>query len=185
VNELVAWTNNALKNQEVHRLTVIANFIVEFLKIHPFLDGNGRLSRVLTNLLLLRAGYEYVPFVSHEKLIENSKADYYVALRRSQATFGTPSETITPWMEYLLKVLLEQAKTAVNLLTTEEIEKLLSPNQLKVWQYLSETPEATPGKIAKATGVARPTVSQALNRLIKLKKVERIGMGSTTRYRRV
>jgi Fic family protein len=183
--ELIAWANDALQAKESHPLIIIAGFVVEFLKIHPFQDGNGRLSRVLTNLLLLQTGYEYVPYVSHEKLIEDSKVDYYVALRKSQITFGTSSESITAWTEYFLGVLLNQAKQAIALLSAEDIEKLLSPQQLKVWGYLGAMQEATPGQIAEATGVARPTVSQALDRLLGMKRVERIGIGRTTRYRKL
>jgi Fic family protein len=185
MQESVEWAHATLSSSDNHPLIVIASFIIEFLKIHPFLDGNGRMSRVLTNLLLLRAGYDYVPYVSHEKLIETSKADYYIALRQSQTTFGTKSETITPWVEYFLGVLLKQAEQAAKLLSAEDIENLLSPQQLKVWIYLGEVEEATPGLIAASTGVARPTVSQALNRLVQMKRVERIGMGSTTRYRKL
>ena len=185
MQELIAWTQDALQAKENHPLIVIAAFIVGFLKIHPFVDGNGRLSRVLTNLLLLQAGYAYVPYVSHEKLVEDSKGDYYVALRRSQTTFGTESESIAPWVEYFLSVSLEQAEHAIKLLTAEDIETLLSPQQLKVWGYLGEVQEATPGKIVEHTGVARPTVSQALSRLMAMDRVERIGRGSTTRYRRL
>jgi len=183
--ELVTWTSDALQANESHPLIIIASFVVEFLKIHPFLDGNGRLSRVLTNLLLLQAGYAYVPYVSPEKLIEDSRVDYYVALRKSQITFGTNSESITAWTEYFLGVVLDQAKQAIALLSAEDIEKLLSPQQLKVWSYLGDVQEATPGLIAEATGVARPTVSQALSRLVEMKRAERIGMGRTTRYRKL
>jgi Fic family protein len=183
--ELIAWAQNALQAKENHPLIVIAAFIVGFLKIHPFVDGNGRLSRVLTNLLLLQAGYAYMPYVSHEKLVEDSKGDYYIALRRSQTTFGTESESIAPWVEYFLSTSLEQAEHAMKLLTAEDIETLLSPQQLKVWGCLGEVEEATPGQIAKHTGVARPTVSQALSRLMEMSRVERIGRGSTTRYRRL
>lgn len=185
MQELITWTQDALQAKEQHPLIIIAAFIVGFLKIHPFLDGNGRLSRVLTNLLLLQAGYAYAPYVSHEKLIEDSKGDYYVALRRSQKTFGTKLESIAAWAEYFLSVSLEQAEHAIKLLTTEDIETLLSPQQLKVWVYLGEIEEATPGRIAEQTAVARPTVSQALSRLMKMNRVERIGRGSTTRYRKL
>jgi Fic family protein len=183
--ELIDWASNALKTKESHPLAIISGFIVEFLKIHPFLDGNGRLSRILTNLFLLQTGYAYISYVSLEKLIEDSKTDYYIALRKSQATFGTESESITAWTEYFLGILLEQAKQAIALLSAEDIEKLLSPQQLKVWGYLGEVHEATPGRITEATGVARPTVSQVLTRLVGMKKVERIGMGRTTRYRKL
>lgn len=84
MNELVAWTRVSLDERKYHPLLIIASFVVEFLKIHPFLDGNGRLSRILTNLPMLQAGYEYVPYVSHEKLVEDSKIGYYIALRKSQ-----------------------------------------------------------------------------------------------------
>ncbi len=78
MQELMEWTQNAIAEKKIHTLVIIANFIVEFLKIHPFQDGNGRMSRILTNLLMLQHGYEYVPYVSHEKLIEDNKAEYYI-----------------------------------------------------------------------------------------------------------
>lgn len=184
MQELVEWTRDALALREFHPLLVIGNFIVEFLNIHPFQDGNGRLSRILTNLLLLQHGYAYMPYVSHEKLIEDNKADYYVVLRRSQKTLKTDSENVAPWMEFFLNVLLTQSKMAIELLSKENIEKLLSKKQLSVWQYLQEVDEATPGEIAKKAGVARPTVSQAIDALLRLKKIERIGLGRTTRYRK-
>ena len=185
MQELVEWTQNAIVEKKIHTLILIANFIVEFLKIHPFQDGNGRMSRILTNLLMLQHGYEYVPYVSHEKLIEDNKVEYYVVLRKSQKTFGTKAEDLSPWFEFFLNVSLTQSKEALALISKESIEKLLSPKQLLVWQYLLTTDEATPGEIAKATEVARPTVSQAIDTLFRLKKVERIGQGRTTRYRRM
>ncbi len=185
MQELVAWAQGALKEKANHPLVVIASFIVEFLAIHPFQDGNGRLARILTNLLMLKSGYAYVPYVSHEKLIEDNKAEYYLALRNSQTTLKTPRENITAWLEFFLNASLEQAKQAMELLSRENIEKLLSPKQLVVWEHLEKVAEATPGEIVKATGVARPTVSQALDVLLRLKKIERIGQGRTTRYRKV
>ncbi len=184
MGELVAWTNSALASGEHHPLVVIANFVVEFLKIHPFLDGNGRLSRVLTNLLLLRAGYSYVPYVSHEHLVERRKTEYYLALRRSQTTFGTASETIQPWLEFFVDVCYQQALQAKGLLSAEAIEQLLSPRQLLVWNFLGTVHEAAPGEIATATGVPQPTVAQALDKLMALGRVERLGLGRATRYRR-
>jgi len=182
--ELVEWTREAIVLKEIHPLIVIGNFLVEFLNIHPFTDGNGRLSRVITNLMMLKAGYTYVPYVSHEKLVEDNKAEYYVALRKSQKTLKTNDSNITPWLEFFFNVLLTQAKQAIELLSKENIEKLLSPKQLMVWGYFNRVSEATPGEISKITKVARPTVSQALDTLLRLKKVERIGQGRTTRYRR-
>ena len=134
---------------------------------------------------MLHTGYPYVPYISHEKLIEDNKADYYVALRKSQKTIKTDKENISAWLDFFLKITLLQAERAIDLLSRENVELLLSPKQLTVWQYLENVAEATPGEITKTTQVARPTVSQALDVLVRLKKVKRIGQGRTTRYRKI
>ena len=183
--ELVEWTQEALAEKKYHPLLIVGNFLVEFLQIHPFEDGNGRLSRVLTNLLLLKEGYLYIPYNSHEKLVEDNKPEYYLALRQSQKTFKTENETIYPWLDFFFIIFLKQSKMAVELLSKENIEKLLSKKQLSIWQYLQTVEEAAPGEIAKKAKVARPTVNQALDKLLRLKKVERIGLGRSTRYRKL
>ncbi len=183
--ELVEWTIRELKEQKVEPLLIIANFVVEFLNIHPFQDGNGRASRILTNLLLLQAGFLYMPYVSHEKLVEDKKTEYYIALRRSQTTFKTKKETIVPWLEFFFDVFLEQSKMAIKLLSKENVEKLLSLLQKKVWEYLQTVDEATPKQISKNTEVYRPTINQVLVKLIELNLIERIGQGRATRYRKV
>lgn len=183
--ELVDWTNDALREKIYHPLLVIGHFLVSFLKIHPFKDGNGRLSRILNNLLMLQTGYEYVQYVSHEKLVEDNKPEYYVALRKSQTTFGTEKETIIPWLEFFLDMILKQSEMALDLLSKENIEKLLTKKQLAVWDYLQSADGATPGEIAGATNIAQPTVRQALAKLLKLKKIERLGQGRTTRYQKI
>lgn len=183
MQELMTWTSAALADRRHHPLLAIGNFVVEFLKIHPFTDGNGRLSRVLTNLLLLQAGYEYMPYVSHEKLVEDNKAEYYISLRKSQQTFDTDQENITPWMDFFLGRVLRQSQLAVDLLRGEEIDKLLTAKQRAVLQYLHQVIEASPGEIAEATKVTQPTVRQALAKLLKLKKIERLGQGRSTSYK--
>ena len=183
MQELVEWVQLALKTKEIHPLFIVGNFIVEFLKIHPFQDGNGRLSRILTNLLLLQTGYQYAPYISHEKLIEDNKADYYVALRSSQKTMGRKSENIVQWLEFFFNILLTQAKMAIELLSDKNIEKHLTQKQLRVWEYLKGVQETSPAELSKQTNVARPTINQVLDKLIRLKKIERIGLGRGTRYR--
>ena len=185
MQQLVEWTQAALGEKRHHPLLIVGNFLVEFLNIHPFQDGNGRLSRILTNLLMLKAGYLYMPYASHEKLIEDNKPDYYLALRRSQKTIKTDRENVSPWLEFFFEVVLKQAQMAVDLLSAENLEKLFSPKQLAVWNYFQKTGEAAPGEIALKTGVARPTVNQALEKLLKLKKIERLGLGRSTRYRKI
>jgi Fic family protein len=184
MQELVETTRNGFQGKKWHPLLIIGHFIVEFLNIHPFQDGNGRLSRIFTNLLLLKAGYLYMPYVSHEKLIEDNKPDYYLTLRKSQKTLKSDKPNIVPWLDFFLPLIFSQSQAALELLSGENIDKLLSPKQIAVWEYLQTVPEATPGEIARHAKVARPTVSQALDRLTRLRKVERIGMGRTTRYRK-
>lgn len=183
--ELVEWTQTAIKEKKYHPLLIASNFVVEFLNIHPFEDGNGRLSRIITNLLLLKEGYLYMPYVSHEKLVEDNKPEYYMALRKSQKTLKSKHENILPWLEFFLPVFLQQSKMAVDLLSAENIERLLSPKQLAVWQYLQSVGEAAPLEISKKAKVARPTVNQALDRLLSFKKIERFGLGRSTRYRKL
>ncbi len=183
MQELTEWTQKALKEKTYHPLLVIGAFIVEFLQIHPFEDGNGRLSRIITNFLMLKAGYLYVPYVSHEKLIEDNKPEYYLALRTSQKTLKTNHENISVWFSFFLTIILKQSFMAVDLLSEENIEKTLSQNQLAAWLYLQKVDQAAPLEIAKQAGIARPTVNQVMNKLVRLKKVERIGLGRSTRYR--
>ncbi|MDP2940054.1 MAG: Fic family protein [Candidatus Omnitrophota bacterium] len=185
MQELVKATQNAFEAKKYHSLLIVGDFLVEFLNIHPFQDGNGRISRILTNLLLLQAGYQYMPYVSHEKLIEDNKADYYMALRKSQKTLKTKNPDIIPWLDFFLSVIHKQSQLAVELLSKENIEKLLSPKQIAVWEYLQSVDEASPGDIAVKTKVARPTVAQALGKLMRLKKIERVGLGRSTRYRKI
>lgn len=182
MQELVEWTQAALREKKIHPLLVVGNFIVEFLSIHPFQDGNGRLSRVLTNLLLLKEGYLYMPYVSHEKVIEDNKIDYYLALRKSQTS---KKEDITPWLEFFLDVFYKQSKMAVELLSAENVEKLLSPAQSVIWEYLQKIGEATPLEMSRHAKIPRPTVNQVIDKLLRLKKIERIGLGRATRYRKL
>lgn len=180
--DLIGWTYTALEENRFHPLLVIANFLVDFLKIHPFQDGNGRLSRVLTNLLLLRSGYQFAQYVSHEQIVERRKDEYYVALRKSQETFDTEKDTIAPWLNFFLSVVKEQATKALSFLEEEKVEDTLSPKQYEVWKYISGVGDAARGDIVKATGIAEATVNQAIDRLIELGKVKRIGRGRGTRY---
>lgn len=182
MQELIDWTNDAFEKNRFHALLVIANFIVEFLKIHPFEDGNGRLSRILTNLLLLSFGYQFVQYVSHEQIVERRKDEYYISLRKSQETFKTDHDTISPWLNFFLSVVREQATKALLYLEEEKVEDTLSPKQYDVWKYVSSVSEAAPGEIVKATDIALGTVRQALNRLLELEKIKRIGRGRATRY---
>lgn len=182
MQELVDWITDALEKNRFHPLLTIATFIVEFLKIHPFEDGNGRLSRVLTTVLLLRSGYKFAEYISHEQIIERRKDEYYLALRKSQETFNTEKETIAPWLNFFLSVIKEQATKALTFVGEENVEDTLSPKQNEVWKYISSVGDASRGDIVKATGIVEGTINQALDRLIELGKVKRVGRGRGTRY---
>lgn len=181
--ELTTVTTQELASGKYHPLLLIGHFIVQFLQIHPFSDGNGRLSRILTNLLLLQAGYAYIPYISHEKIIEDNKPDYYMSLRQSQKTFATKNPTVIPWLDFFLDVVLEQSQYAIGLLTTENLEKLLSPTQIKVWEYLQRQKEATPMELSEKLNIPRPTINQVTSKLIALKKIERLGQGRAVKYK--
>jgi Fic family protein len=180
----IEWTNEQLESRHIHPLLVIANFIFEFLAIHPFSDGNGRLSRALTNLLLLQAGYGYIPYVSLDEIIEQTKVDYYLALRATQKNHGTDHEDVSPWVDYFLTALTEQTERARKIMNEDQPEKLLSEKQKKVYQFFIEGKEIGVAEILRLLNgeIERETIKQALSRLVKLKLLERIGQGRGTRY---
>ena len=102
MHELVAWVNEQLANHEIHPLIVIGVFVYQFLSIHPFQDGNGRLSRLLTTLLALREGYPFIQYVSFENIIEHRKKEYYTALMSAQQHRGTEKEILSAWLIFFL-----------------------------------------------------------------------------------
>ena len=110
MTELVTWMQEEREAERLHPLLLIALFVVVFLEIHPFQDGNGRLSRVLTTLLLLQAGYAYVPYSSLESVIEQNKEAYYLALRQTQGTIRTDAPNWQPWLVFFLRSLAEQVR---------------------------------------------------------------------------
>ena len=184
MDEVLAWMHAALKERSLHPLLVIANFIFEFLAIHPFHDGNGRLSRALTNLLLLQAGYEYIPYVSLEEIIEDRKEEYYFSLRGAQRGHKTENEDISTWVMFLLEALVMQAEQARALIEHDDPRRLLSGRQSDVFALFDTHQELTPRDIRTQTGIPMPTVKQALARLVELKIIQRVGLGRATRYRK-
>jgi Fic family protein len=183
MQELVAWTKQELEDDNFPTLLIIANFIFEFLAIHPFQDGNGRMSRILTNLLLLQSGYEFCPFVSHEKIIEDNKADYYIALNQTQQSWKSDNEDVSSWVLFFLKVLETQSQQALKLMIDEPTELFLSDLQNQVWEYANSVDTFSRKEVVEATGVNIRTVDYTLRKLIEMNKIERFGQGRATRYR--
>lgn len=186
MDDVIYWLHEEMGRKETHSLILIANFIFEFLAIHPFTDGNGRLSRALTILLLFKTGYTYVPYVSLDEIIEEKKIEYYLALRRTQSKHKTKKEDITEWLNFLLDALLEQVKRAQAIMEEDQPEKLLSEKQLSVYQlFRTETLSVSEiSKLLKDT-IPMATLKQALPRLVTLKLIEKIGSGRGTRYRKL
>src|SRR5262249_586426 len=108
--ELVGWLKDARELHRLHPLLITGVFIVVFLEIHPFQDGNGRLSRILTTLLLLQADYAYVPYSSLESVIEHNKEGYYLALRQTQKTIHAAAPDWEPWLTFFLRALQHQKR---------------------------------------------------------------------------
>lgn len=183
----LAWTTQQLETGEVHPLLAIANFIFEFLAIHPFKDGNGRLSRALTNLLLLKTGYGYTPYVSLDEIIEETKTDYYLALRATQKNHKKDHQDIAPWLDYFLGALLEQTVRARKIMEKDQPEKLLSEKQLEIYRLFDtgETLSVADIDVSLKGGMPQSTIKQALSRLVKLKLLERIGQARSSRYKKI
>ena len=103
--ELIEWTNIQWNEKAIHPIIVLAVFVYEFLSIHPFQDGNGRLSRLLTTLFLLQQGYEFMQYISFENHIENNKKQYYDALMSGQRKRIAQEEIIDKWLVFFLESL--------------------------------------------------------------------------------
>ncbi|MCK5122816.1 MAG: Fic family protein [Candidatus Pacebacteria bacterium] len=183
MDDLFEWQKERQEKKDLHSLAIIANFIFEFLAIHPFIDGNGRLSRALTNLMMLQNGYGFVPYVSLEEIIEEKQVEYYLSLRKTQKNHKTRNEDITPWLNFFLDAVLAQIEKALNLLEGKENRKLLSGAQEKVYDLFIGGIELKVSEIQKKTKIPMPTVKQSVSRLAEYKMIEKIGQGSATRYR--
>ena len=164
--ELVAWFNDSVQDGDLHPLLVIGIFAVVFLEIHPFQDGNGRLSRVLTTLLLLRAGYLFVPYSSLESIIERSKEGYYLALRRTQGTIRTTAPDWLPWLTFFLKAIQRQVR---HLYKKVEREKLLLEKlpdlSVQILDHVRAHGRITVSDAVTVTGVSRNTLKPHFKRL--------------------
>jgi len=185
MQELVQWYKWAKDANFKHPLILLANFIFEYLAIHPFQDGNGRTSRLLTNLILLREGYHFTTLVSHEKIVEANKADYYLALNRTQKSWKTDHEDLSPFLMFFLQVIQEQAREALKILTGENTDYLLSGKQLALWQWASTlaNKEFTRMEAVAYLGFPIRTVESIIKKLLEMKRIERLGEGRATRYR--
>lgn len=181
--ELIDWTHQALDKQTHHPLVVVAVFVVVFLKIHPFVDGNGRLSRLITHWLLRRAGYEHIAFASLEKVIESSKEDYYLALRRTQATLLDPKPNWQPWLNYFLRALLEQKQKLETIMEREQaLNAQLPPLARALLEIIEQRGRLSVAEAVVLTGANRNTIKTHLKRLAQNGQIRRRGAGRGSWY---
>lgn len=184
MGELVDWYNWAMSCQAKHTLIIIANFIFEYLAIHPFQDGNGRTSRLLTNLMLLQQGYLFTRVISHEKIIEAKKIDYYKALNQTQASWKK-EEDISAWLVFFLDVLVNQSSQALHLMQEDQIEHFLSIKQLEFWRWIhaSDLDEFSRKIACESLNFPQRTVESIIKKLLDMKRLEKLGQGRSIRYR--
>ncbi len=180
---LSAWLASRLREKEFHPLLVSAAYLLEFLAIRPFADGNGRMGRLLTNLLLLRCGHAYLPYGSLEKAIAGGWTDYYLALRKSQASRNLPRPDISPWLLAFLDSLRVLQRAVGKTMSRLHRERALSGNQAAVLEIARGRGEVTNRSAAAELGLSRETAKQTLNRLTALGALRRLGAGRATRYR--
>jgi Fic family protein len=183
MTELIAWVHAARVEGRSHPLLVIAVFIVVFLEIHPFQDGNGRLSRILTTLMLLRAGYAYVPYTSLESVIEQDKEAYYLALRQTQRTIRTERPDWQPWLLFFLRVLDSQKNRLAAKIEREKIVLAEMPDlSVRILDFARAHGRVSAGDMVKLLGASRNTLKQQFRQLVERGHLTRHGGGRTTWY---
>lgn len=183
MTDLVKWAADALRDGRLHPLIVVAIFIVSFLAIHPFQDGNGRLSRVLTTLLLLRAGYAYVPYSSLESVIEQSKERYYLTLRQTQGTLRSDKPDWLSWLEFFLDALTEQKVRLERKLERERLILGTLPElSVQILELAREHGRVTISAAVKATKASRNTIKYHVAALVDDGLVAQQGAGRGTFY---
>lgn len=181
--ELVEWWNGTHEPRRIHPLLAIAVFIVTFLEIHPFQDGNGRLSRVLTTLLLLQAGYAYVPYSSLESVIENSKEGYYLALRQTQSTIRTEAPDWQPWLSFFLRAMQQQKRRlAVKLEREKNALAVLPALAAKILDYARDQGRVTTRDMVREAGASPNTLKSTFKSLVEKGHLARHGGGRSTWY---
>lgn len=177
MRQLINWYTN---DKETHPLVKCALFAYEFVSIHPFQDGNGRLSRLLSTLLLLKNGYKWIQYVSFEHEIESRKTEYYRVLRSCQA--HRPNEDVTEWIQFFFDALGNIQKQLMIKLESKGVETRLSPREKSILTFIENNAGCKSGDIAKRLGIPNPTVKRILPELIKQNLIEKFGTGPGTNY---
>ena len=183
MEELIVWANDAFERKLFHPLIVIGVFIVLFLAIHPFQDGNGRLSRLLTTLLMLKSGYHYAPYSSLESIIEANKESYYLELQRTQKAWQANKPDWNSWLLFFFRCLQSQKRHLEIKLEKEKIMMELLPTlSVEVLELLKMYGRLSIGEITTLTKANRNTLKKTLSRLVKDNYIARNGVGKASWY---
>ena len=174
---LIDWYKN---DNETHPLVKCALFVYDFVSIHPFQDGNGRLSRLISTLLLLKNGYKWIQYVSFEHEIESRKKEYYRVLRNCQAQ--RPNENATEWVDFFFDALRNIQEQLMEKLEFKGVETKLSPREKSILTFIGNNAGCKSGEIAKKLGIPSPTVKRILPELIEKNLIEKHGTGPGTNY---
>jgi len=185
MENLLKWVRESLADNSYHPLIVTGIFNVVFLAIHPFQDGNGRLSRVLVSLLLLKAGYSYIPYTSLESIVEKNKDAYYLALQRTQRTLKEERIDWIPWLRFFLNSLKRQKDHLIEKTKIQSQYSKLPHEGMLIMQYIDTHHRITMREAEiLITTASRPTVKNRLSQLLKLGLLVRHGKGRGTWYAR-
>ncbi|NBV09275.1 MAG: Fic family protein [Flavobacteriia bacterium] len=177
IRALLDWYN---AETEVHALIKIASFVYEFLTVHPFQDGNGRLSRLISTLLLMNKGYKWIQYVSFEHEIESRKNEYYQVLRSCQAQ--RPNEEVTVWINFFLNCLSSIQKQLLMKLQQSGLETQLSHKEKSIYTIIQNRPNIQSGEIAIKLAMPAPTVKRILSELLNKGLIEKQGNGRNVSY---
>ena len=177
MRNLMAWYKN---DNESHPLVKCAIFAYDFVSIHPFQDGNGRLSRLLASLLLLKNGYKWIQYVSFEHEIESRKTEYYRVLQNCQA--NRPNENVDEWINFFFDSLKNIQLKLYKKLESKGIETTLTPKEKSIVSFIENYAGCKSGDIAKKLGIPSPTVKRILPKLLELNIIEKYGIGPGTNY---
>ena len=183
MSDLVTWLQGEQRDTRLHPLLRIALWVVVFLEIHPFQDGNGRLSRVLTTLLLLQAGYAHVPYASLEGVIEQNKEAYYLALRQTQGTIRTEAPNWQPWLLFFLRSLAEQVRRLNQKVERERLVLAVLPElSQSIVEFAREHGRITMAHAIRQTGRSRNTLKQHFRALVDQGQLTQHGRGRGAWY---
>ena len=182
MERLVSETNAAWELGRDHKLLITAEFVVRFLAIHPFKDGNGRLGRLLTNILLLKAGYDFVRFTSHEKIIEDNKDRYYLSLRQTQESLKGDHPDLVPWTSFFLKCLDEEIHYLEAQVGLEKRMSALKPIERDILDLVKKRGRVTNRMVAKIYNYNPNTIKAHFQELVKSGILEAHGKGKGRHY---